>query len=161
MNKLNINIRGAMKEDVDEIVTICSEHAEYEGVNYISEGKAQRLSQSLFSEPPKLYCLIAEHNNKIVGYSTFMYEYSTWDAEFYIHMDCLYVREEFRGHGIGRQLIKEIAKHSRLKGFQIIQWQTPSSNTRAIQFYKKLGANSLEKHRFYLRRETINQILNK
>lgn len=154
-----IKIRKAIEKDIDEIISLCSEHAKYEGAGYSSEGKAQKLLKFLFSDSPDLYCLIAEHDEKIAGYTTYMPEFSTWDAEHYIHMDCLYIREEFRGLGIGRRFINEIAKDTHLKGCSLIQWQTPASNTKAIEFYNKLGAKSKEKIRFFLNREFTNQIL--
>lgn len=158
---MNYKIRRATPVDMDEIINLCEEHAEYEGAVYRKDGKAKRLSEVLFNDKPRLQCLIAENGDGIVGYATFSFEISTWDANYYTHMDCLYLRSSARGQGIGEALVKEIAKQTRAKGLCQLQWQTPRSNERAIKFYCRLGASAKEKLRFYINEDVINQLLKK
>ena len=73
-----------------------------------------------------------------------MQEFSTWDAAFYTHMDCLFVQEHARGFGIGEALVEEIKKQSQLIGSTHIQWQTPDWNERAIKFYYRIGGKVQE-----------------
>jgi len=146
---MNYTIRKAEKKDITEIIALCGEHAEYEQAHFSPEGKAKNLSAFLFSDKPRLHCLIVEQNNQITGYATYMFEFSTWDAGFYTHMDCLYLRPDFRGFGIGEALVHEIAKHSKRKGIEQMQWHTPQFNTRAVKFYRRIGAQFKEKIRFY------------
>jgi len=143
-------VRPATVQDLAEIVTLCAEHAQYEEAEYNAEGKAAQLESSLFSGQPQLHCLIAQVADETAGYATFMEEFSTWDADFYIHMDCLFVRPAFRGFGIGEKLVQEIARYAMERG-RLIQWQTPASNERAIRFYHRLGAASKQKVRFFSR----------
>ncbi len=147
---MNYTIRNATPNDIDEIILLCSEHAEYERAYYSSEGKAKKLTQLLFDENPRAYCLIAESENQIVGYVTYSFEFSTWDAELYTHMDCLFLREFARGFGIGEALVEQIKLASKENNCSIIQWQTPQFNERAIRFYYRIGATSKEKLRMYL-----------
>jgi ribosomal protein S18 acetylase RimI-like enzyme len=149
-NNMNFNIRKANINDINEIIKLCAEHAEYEKADYSSEGKSEKLASFLFSDNPRLYCLIAEIENEIVGYATYMFEFSTWDAEFYTHMDCLFLRSNARGNGIGEALVNEIKKYSTESNVSLIQWQTPVFNERAIKFYYRIGATSKEKLRMYL-----------
>lgn len=142
-------IRKAMPTDIEEIINLCAEHSEYEQASYSREGKAEQLASYLFSQQSRLFCLIVENSSGILGYATYLFDYSTWDACFFTYMDCLYLRPEFRGAGIGQALIEEIEKQSRLNGITQIQWHTPVFNTRAIKFYHRIGASSKEKTRFY------------
>lgn len=146
---MNYLIRKANPTDIIEIVRLCEEHAEYEQAEYISDGKADRLLKYIFSDEAPLYCLIVENESGIIGYATYMFEFSTWDARFYTHMDCLYIRTAYRNNGIGLALINEIATQSHLKGINLIQWQTPISNERAIKFYHRIGAISKPKLRLF------------
>jgi hypothetical protein len=41
--------------------------AEHEELEYVENHQIQRLSKELFSETPKLFCLVAEHDEQIVG----------------------------------------------------------------------------------------------
>lgn len=97
-----------------------------------------------------MFCLIAESENQIAGYATYMFEFSTWDADFYVHMDCLFIRDFARGFGIGEALVKEIGEETKKNNCSLIQWQTPTFNERAIKFYYRIGATSKEKLRMYL-----------
>lgn len=148
---MDYTIRKALPEDMTEIINLCEEHAAYEQASYNRPGKAEKLSFHLFSKEPRLFCLIAEQNSSIAGYATYMFEFSTWDAAFYCHMDCLYLRPAYRGFGMGEALVHEIEKQAKLSGIDLIQWQTPVSNVRAIKFYHRIGATSKEKLRLYYR----------
>lgn len=147
---MNYSIRKAKPSDISEIIQLCAEHAEYEKASFSSEGKAEKLSQLLFGKNPRAYCLMAESENQIVGYATYSFEFSTWDAELYTHMDCLFLRDFARGFGIGEALVHQIKKAAKENNCTIIQWQTPQFNERAIKFYYRIGATSKEKLRMYL-----------
>lgn len=146
----NVTIRKAQPDDINEIINLCSEHAAFEKAEYSKEGKAEKLSRHLFGDTPSLYCLIAEEQGNILGYATYMTEFSTWDAGYYLHMDCLYLRPEARGKGIGEAMVQKLKQESKRLGCSLIQWQTPEFNTRAMKFYYRIGATSKNKVRFFL-----------
>ena len=146
----DILIRSVMASDLDQLVALCTAHAEYERAEYDGKGKADQLYPALFSEQPKLYCLVAEHNGELVGFLSFMKQYATWDAGEYVYMDCLYLEEAYRGKGIGQTLVQKMVEETHRLGCTLIQWQTPTFNTRAIPFYERLGATRKAKERFFL-----------
>ena len=121
----------------------------YERAEFNPEGKASLLSGYLFGPHEVLKCLVAERNNLLVGYATFMKQFSTWDAAFYLYLDCLFLKEEVRGKGAGRQLMNKVKEYALEEGCKLIQWQTPDFNAGAIQFYQRLGAVSKTKERFF------------
>ena len=147
---MNYKIRNANPEDIDAIIKLCIEHALYEQVIYSPDDKAEKLAEMLFNHYPQLHCLLAESENAIIGYATFSKECSTWNADFYIHMDCLYLKEQYRGHGIGETLLNKITEFGKQIHAHHIEWQTPVFNERAIKFYNRIGASSKEKLRFTL-----------
>lgn len=79
-----------------------------------------------------------------------MKQYSTWNAAEYLYMDCLFLDDKYRSNGIGVALVNEMKKFGKENDITGIQWQTPDFNERAIKFYKKIGATSLSKERFFL-----------
>ncbi|HEV7682729.1 MAG TPA: GNAT family N-acetyltransferase [Pyrinomonadaceae bacterium] len=155
---MNYRIRNAAPGDISEIVRLCGEHAEFEAAEFSPEGKAEKLELLLFSDNPSLFCLIVESDGEIAGYATFMKELSTWQAGFYIHMDCLFLRPPARNRGIGAELIKEIARRAQAMKCNEMQWQTPVANERALNFYRRLGASSKVKVRLYLDEATITKL---
>ena len=138
------------KERIESIIDLCAAHAEFEKSEYRKENKASQLSVDLWGKHPKLFCLVAEVNDLYVGYITWMKQYSTWDAEEYLYMDCLFLDNAYRGFGIGEALIDQMKLFGKKENVGLVQWQTPDFNIRAIKFYKRIGASSKSKERFYL-----------
>lgn len=145
-----MKIRFADPKDIHQIIDLCEAHAHYEKASYTSAGKAEQLTKDLFAENPKLYCLVVEKDNRLVGYATYMKQYATWDAAEYIYMDCLFLNENTRGLGMGGKLVQRIQKEGKKLGCNLVQWQTPDFNVGAIQFYNRIGAISISKERFFL-----------
>jgi GNAT superfamily N-acetyltransferase len=79
-----------------------------------------------------------------------MKQYATWDAAYYVYMDCLFLTEDARGKGVGEELINRIKLEANALDCTHIQWQTPDFNERAIKFYNRIGATSKSKERFFL-----------
>lgn len=151
-------IRWAMPEDMDELVRLCTEHAAYERSSFDPAGKEEALAQMLFAPDARLKCLVAEEDARLIGYATFSVEVSTWDADRYMHMDCLFLRPEARNKGIGRALMRRIAQEARDQGLIRMQWQTPSFNVDAIRFYDRLGPEKKEKYRMFLGAEEVKAL---
>jgi GNAT superfamily N-acetyltransferase len=145
-----IKIRFAKPTDINQIIDLCELHAIYEKSEYKKADKAEQLANDLFSDIPKLYCLVVEDENELIGYATYMKQYATWDAGEYIYMDCLFIKESARSLGIGEKLVRKIQKEGEALGCNLIQWQTPDFNVRAIKFYNRIGATSKSKERFFL-----------
>ncbi len=142
-------IREAVQDDIDQIIELCSLHAEYEKTDYNPTGKGERIARKLFGADQDLKCLIVEEQGKLLGYATYIRQYSTWDADYYLYLDCIFLREEVRGAGLGSQLMNAVKTYADQNDCFQVQWQTPKFNERAIKFYKKLGASSKDKERFF------------
>ncbi len=143
-------IRFARPEDMNTLIDLCEAHAHYEMADYDKHGKAKGLARDLFTDNPRLFCLVVERDRSLIGYATYMKQYATWDASDYVYMDCLFVSEGQRGQGLGQRLMERIQEETRKLGCSLIQWQTPDFNTGAIRFYKRLGAHAKTKERFFL-----------
>ena len=143
-------IRKARPSDIDAIIELCKDHAKFEGTYYDKTGKSDQLSSYIFNENSLVNCLVVEVDEQIKGYATFMPEFSTWDAAYYLHMDCLYLKPEMRGKGLGIEIMNLIRKKAKSADYVNVQWQTPVNNFKAVTFYKKIGATPKYKVRFYL-----------
>ncbi|MDH7446431.1 GNAT family N-acetyltransferase [Aquimarina sp. 2201CG14-23] len=141
-------IRLAKIEDVQQLIALCKAHASYEKADYDTLGKNELLVAHLFPNNENIKCIVVEEHNKLLGYSTILKQFSTWDANFYLYVDCLYLKEKARGKGLGRKIMNEIKKYAQQEQCNI-QWQTPLFNTNAIKFYESLGAIHKTKERFF------------
>lgn len=143
-------IRFAKKKDLQALIHLCELHAIFEKADYDTEGKEEQLSEHIFSDNPSLFCLVVEKTDSLIGYATYMKQFSTWDANYYVYMDCLFMREDSRGFGLGEKLMDRIKEEGRKLGCTLIQWQTPEFNKRAMKFYERIGATGKSKERYFL-----------
>jgi len=134
--------------DLEAIVRLCADHAEYEKAGFERDGKTEALREVLFAGVPRLWCFVAEADGAIVSYASGTRDFSTWRGADYLHLDCLYVAPEFRGAGIGAEMMRVVSRHATALGCSTLEWQTPAWNTEAARFYRRLGAEGTEKLRF-------------
>lgn len=80
-----------------------------------------------------------DHRGNVVGYTTYFVAYHTWSGKS-LYMDDLYIRELYRGKGIGKQLIEEVIKYAKTNNCYKLSWQVSNWNKPAIAFYESLGA---------------------
>lgn len=146
---MDFEIRPVRKQDIAALIDLCEQHAAFEKSPYQKEGKVDQLSNAIFQSAPKLYCLVVLYENSLVGYATYMKQYSTWDANEYMYMDCLFLTVSTRGLGIGEKIMEKIYEETIGMGCKLIQWQTPEFNTGAAKFYTRIGANAKNKIRFF------------
>ncbi|MGP2502522.1 GNAT family N-acetyltransferase [Pantoea ananatis] len=152
---MGLNIRAVRPDDIDQLVALCAEHAEYEKLSYSNNGQQQRLQTALFSLPAKLFIwVVADENGCLHGYLSATIDYSTWSAAPFVYMDCLYLTANLRGHGFGRKLMCTLLDFAEQQQCAEIQWQTPPDNQLGIGFYQHIDASSLTKIRFTLRQDS-------
>lgn len=152
-------IRLLETRDLPEFVALCEEHATYERADWIPRDRIGAL-QSLLIDSDTARCWVVEarggeeqvldRQDRLAGFATASLELSTWDAAHYLHLDCLYLRESYRGQGLGRALFARVAAEVEKLGAINLQWQTPGWNEDAIRFYQRLGASSKPKLRLTL-----------
>ncbi len=143
-------IRSASEKDIDAIIDLCEAHAKFEGAEYDRTRKSARLASFIFGPDAPIKCIVVETSDGVLGYATYTREFSTWDAGYYMHMDCLYLDAQLRGKGIGRKMVEMIFSEAAAGGCVNLQWQTPVDNEDAIRFYERLGAIPKKKIRFFL-----------
>jgi len=147
---VSYRIREIRETDLPLLAPLLRAHALYEGADWVDTGQVQRLQTAFFGERPVIHGWIAELHEQLVGYMTATREFSTWAAHPFIHMDCLYLSEPHRRRGLGARFLRTLEQFCREQQCTSIEWQTPTSNLPAIEFYTKMGARSLDKRRFYL-----------
>lgn len=139
-------IRIAQAKDQEAILMLMTKHALFEGHKLVVSQKHQLLN-SLEQTPVTIF--VVESNNELHGYMSVIKQFSTWDMDWYLYLDCLYLTEETRGQGIGLLLMQKLKNFSHENKLSTIQWQTPADNYSAIGFYHNLNAVSKDKRRFF------------
>lgn len=136
-------IRPATVDDVPLLKKFFRELAEYEREPNAVVITEQTLSKDGFGAHPKFRALIAEWDAQPIGYALFYDFYSSWRGAG-IFLEDLFVREQFRGRGIGKALLSQVARIARQERLHAIRWEVLDWNKPSIEFYKSLGAKFLD-----------------
>lgn len=109
------------------------------------------IRETLFCPAPRVNCLIAEDTDtgSPVAMAVWFLNYSTWHGRHGIYLEDLFVRPAWRGAGIGRALLAELARICRAEGYTRLQWWVLDWNTEATAFYRALGAEEMAEWTVY------------
>jgi GNAT superfamily N-acetyltransferase len=138
-----LTIRAARAPDVALLRTMIRELAEFERELEWVTIEIGDLLRDGFGPHPKFRALIAEWEEKTAGYALFYGYYSTWVGAG-LYLEDLFVREEFRGKGIGKGLLAAVGRVARDEKYVAMRWEVLDWNRKAIQLYRALGAEFRE-----------------
>jgi GNAT superfamily N-acetyltransferase len=155
---LMLLIRAAAVGDVPLLLRFSREFAEYERQPDAVVIKEETLTRDGFGLQPKFRSLIAEWDGEAIGYALFFGFYSSCKGSG-IFLEDLFVREAFRGRGIGRALMCQVARIARLEGSYGMRWEVLDWNESAIKFYKSLGGEFFDEWRqVLLQADALNRL---
>ena len=140
-----IKIREATIDDVDTLYDLILGIAEFHNQEQYVVTSTEEMLESGFGENPKFGALIAEFNGQVAGYLSYTWNYSIWNGCEYMNLDDLFVWNEYRGQRVGLQLMRQARDICKQKAIELIRWEVETDNTKAIEFYKNLGADMTEK----------------
>jgi GNAT superfamily N-acetyltransferase len=138
-----LDIRPATVDDVPLLMRFSRELAEYEREPSAVVVTEEALAKDGFGSHPKFRALIAEWDGQPIGYALFYDFYSSWRGSG-IFLEDLFVREQFRGRGIGKALLSHVARIARQEGHYAVRWEVLDWNKPAIEFYKSLDAKFMD-----------------
>lgn len=151
-------IRAAVVSDAPLLLRFFQELAEYERQPGAVVIRQETLVRDGFGSQPKFRGLIAEWDGQPIGYALFFDIYSSWTGSG-TFLEDLFVREAFRGRGIGKALLSEVARIARREGSYGIRWEVLDWNESAVRFYKSLGVEFLDEWRqVLLGAEALNRL---
>ena len=140
-------IRNATPADVPLILSFIRALAEFERAPDAVTATEEGLLRDGFCPNPFYKCLIAEFGGQPSGFALYFYNYSTWAGRPGIYLEDLFVHPEYRGLGIGKALLQQVAAAAMEMGCQRLQWEVLDWNTPAIEFYRAAGAEFLDEWR--------------
>ena len=144
-----IRITPATPGDVPVILSFIRELAQYEKLLDRVTATEQLLRHTLFGPRPYAEVLIARLGERPVGYALFFHNYSTFLARPGIYLEDVYVRPASRGRGVGKALLREVARVARERDCGRLEWSVLDWNQPSIDFYLSLGAKALDEWTMY------------
>ena len=146
MDGLKWKIREATEDDIPVILDLCYQLSVYEKLEF--KGTEERYRKYGFS-PDKIWdCLLVENTGNIgpeyLGIALYYYTFSTFEAKPTLWLEDLYVPEEYRGNGIGTDLLKRLCMIAVEKDCGRFEWTVLDWNEPSRQFYFSLGAIAMD-----------------
>ena len=142
-------IRPAAEDDVPLVLSLIRELAEYEQMADQVVATEADVHRALFGAPPYAEAVIAALGQTPVGFALFFHSFSTFLAKPGLYLEDLYVKEEFRGRGFGRQLLVHLARIATSRGCGRFEWSVLDWNEVAIRSYRRAGAVPLDEWTVY------------
>ncbi len=137
---MTLVIRPGEREDVPVIAELIRGLARFEKLEDEVTMTEERLASNLFGPHRYAETLIAEEAGESVGFALFFHNFSTFLAKPGIYLEDLFVVPEHRGGGVGRALLKELARVAVERDCGRLEWSVLDWNREAIAFYVRLGA---------------------
>jgi GNAT superfamily N-acetyltransferase len=138
-----VSISPATAADVDEILALVRELAEYEKALHEVTATPADLLRDGFGDSPRFYVLLARQGDQVAGFAFYFFAYSTWRAQPTLYLEDLFVRPAYRRRGLGVALMRRLADEAVKTGCGRFQWQVLDWNEPAVRFYESLGAQIL------------------
>jgi len=138
-----LRFRIAEKQDCETILKFIKELARYEKLEDEVVATVEILEDWLF-EKMSAEVMFAVIDGKEVGFALYFSNFSTFLGKAGLYIEDIYVREEFRGQGIGTAMMKYFAQMADECGFGRVEWACLDWNTDSIEFYESLGAVGMD-----------------
>ncbi len=139
-----IDIRPATPNDVPVILRFVHELAAFEREPDAVKATEAMLAAALFGAHPAAEAVIAKSDGVAVGHAIFFHNFSTWEGKRGLYLEDLYVTPSARGGGIGRALLRHLARLAVERDCARFEWSVLDWNEGAIALYRSLGAKGLD-----------------
>jgi len=139
-----LNIRPATRADAPTIASLVRELADYEKLLDEAKATPEDFLRELESPNPVIRVLIAEWNGTPAGFALYFFNFSTFVGRPGLYLEDLFVRPAQRTHGIGRALLRELARIAKERGCGRMEWAVLDWNEPALRFYQSLDARQMK-----------------
>jgi PhnO protein len=142
----NLQIRKIKTQDLDFIYkSICELENEVLDFKVFKEIFNENISN------PNNFYLIAENEKESVGFISFHTQNLLHHCGLVGEIQEFFIHQNYRGQGIGRQLINEIMKYADENNLKSIEVTTNKKRVENVSIYENLGFN-LSHNKFTIRK---------
>jgi len=145
----SLKIRPATEADVPLLLEFIRAIAEYEKLLDQVKATEETLRESLFGDRPAAGALIGEWEGEPAAFAVYFQNFSTFTGRPGLYLEDLFVNPEYRQRGIGKLMLKHLAKIALERGFPRFEWVALDWNESAIEFYEGLGAHQMSDWRLF------------
>ncbi|MBL6590544.1 MAG: GNAT family N-acetyltransferase [Flavobacteriaceae bacterium] len=149
-----LKIRQATLNDLEILLEFEQLLIDYERniTSHIKDGHINYYDIESFIKKSDTVVIVAETNGEIIGsgYALIRTNKTYKTPNKYVYLGFMYVKEEHRGKGVNKRIMKELIEWGKKNGHNIFKLDVYSNNFSAINTYQKAGFKGKE----------LNMILN-
>jgi GNAT superfamily N-acetyltransferase len=153
------DIERASEQDVPLILSFIRELAKFEKESSRVIATEEILRTTLFGPRPYAEAAIGYAGTEPAAFAIYFFSYSSFSGLPSLYLEDIFVRENFRGLGVGKQLLAYLAQRATEHNCGRMEWSVLNWNHAAIGFYKNLGAEPVRNWTVYhLPKEEIQNL---
>lgn len=133
----------AEDKDCEAILELIYGIAKYEKMTDQVTATVESLHDSLFVKK-RAKVVLAYENSKLIGYMLYFFNYSTFTGGANIYLEDLFIYEEYRHKGYGKEMLRVLAQIALDNDAKRIDWVCLDWNKPSLDFYKSIGAEKLD-----------------
>lgn len=131
-------LRQATSTDLETLLTLVREYYLYDQIGFKASRQSKALAELLLN--PSLGCAwLMEDQGRAFGYAVLTFGYAIESGGRDAILDELYLREAYRGRGLGTQFLAFVESFCQEKGLAGLSLFVERKNLRAQSVYRKLN----------------------
>jgi len=135
-------ISPAQEADLVVILALIKELAAYENLSHQVVATEANLRHALFGPRPAAEALVARVDGECAAFALYFHNFSTFLGRHGLYLEDLFVRPAFRAFGIGKALLRHLARIALERDCGRFEWAVLDWNRSARDFYESLGAEA-------------------
>jgi GNAT superfamily N-acetyltransferase len=141
---VSFTLRPAVRADLPDIVRLVRGLAEYERLAHEFTATEAELDTLLFAPDHVAEATLAEIPGlPPAGIALYYRTINTFKGRTGLFLEDLFVEPAQRGLGIGRALLRDLARVATERNHNIIEWRVLDWNEPSIRFYERIGATKM------------------
>jgi len=157
---MELTFRFAQEQDTPLILEFIRALADYEKMLVLVVADVDTLADQLFRQK-NAEVIFAVEDGKEVGFALFFHNFSTFLGRSGLYLEDLFVLPEHRGKGYGKAILQKLAAIAVERRCGRMEWWCLNWNKPSIDFYKSLGAETMDEWTVYrLSGKTLTDLAN-
>jgi ribosomal protein S18 acetylase RimI-like enzyme len=145
MHPIETTFRIADNSDTEILVKFIQEFYEYDGHPF-DENTVRKALQQILKDDSLGRVWLLQSGSEAIGYIILTFGYSLEYRGRDAFIDELYIRESYRGRGVGSSAINFIESVCPSLGIQALHLEVERENTKAQSFYQKVGFTDQDRY---------------
>ncbi|MDE6666239.1 MAG: GNAT family N-acetyltransferase [Ruminococcus sp.] len=144
---MNIDIKSTSPDETNTAYSLTKELMEHHDALDIFTMTPERFKELVLSEA--LFSFMAYENSEPIGVMNIFYKYTTFSGRKILYIEDLYIREKYRGCGVGGKLLDKAKEIAIANDCEQIELKCAVWNSGSAGFYESHGMKQEKEWQVY------------